>query len=304
MADKRIKTPADGLIILPKDILSKLKTASLEELKTLIYLFAEPDATTSEAARETGVTVAQAEAAVSFWRGAGILCETDVPKKKGTTEVTPFRNYDSETLSTAIEKDNDFSMVCRVACDRLQKQLTKNDYSTLFYLYDFVRIPAPIICGVIEDSCAGSKKSLQYIFKRAIALYDDGIDTYDKFEAYLARREAINSNIGKLRKLFGMGERELTSTEKKTFDVWFGEWAFSFEMVKLAYEKAIDTKGTLSTSYINGILRRWHESGFATPEDVASGDASRAGGTASSFEVDEFIEAALNRGFNDWEDKK
>lgn len=304
MSDKRIKTPSESLIILPREILEKLKTASLEELKTLIYLFAEPEATTSEAARETGITVAQAESAASFWRGAGIFSETAAPKKKAVSENTPFRNYDSETLSSAIEKDNDFSMVCRVAGDRLQKQLTKNDYSTLFYLYDFVRIPAPVICGVIEDSCASSKKSLQYIFKRALALYDDGIDTYDKFEAYLARREAINSNIGRLRKLFGMGERELTAAEKKLFDIWFGEWAFSFEMVKLAYEKTIDTTGKLSTSYINGILRRWQESGFATPEDVASGDASRTGGTASSFEVDEFIEAALNRGFNDWEDKK
>ena len=175
----------------------------------------------------------------------------------------------------------------------------------MFYLYDYVRLPAPVICGIIEDCCAKQARGLQYIFKKALALYEDGIDTYDKFEAYLSRREVINSNIGKLRRLFGMGDRELTAKEKKLFDTWFGEWAFSFEMVEFAYEKTIDTTGKLSATYINGILRRWHESGFATIDDVKNGDASRPTGNDSSFEVDEFIEAALSKGFDDiLEDKK
>lgn len=300
-----IKTPNDSLILLPKEILSRIKSASAEELKTLIYYFAEPETSVADAARETGLTVAQVESAVAFWRGAGIFTDGETTKKKVATDSSAYRNYDSETLSAAIENDNDFSLVCRVAGDCLQKQLTKNDYSTLFYLYDYVRLPASVICGIIEDCCSKEKRGLQYIFKRALSLYEDGIDTYDKFEAYLARREAINSNIGKLRRLFGMGDRELTSKEKKLFDTWFGEWGFSFEMIELAYEKTIDTTGKLSTTYMNGILRRWHESGFATVDDVKNGDASRPTGNDSSFEVDEFIEAALSKGFDDiLEDKK
>ncbi len=299
MSDKRIKTPADSLILLPKEILPKLKTASAEELKTLIYFFAEPDSITADAARETGLTIAQIEAACAFWRGAGIFVDAELPKKKVASDTSAYRNYDSATLSDAIEKDIDFSMVCRVAGDKLQKQLTKNDYSSLFYLYDFVRIPAPMICGVIEDCCAREKRSLQYIFKQAIGLFEDGIDTYDKFEAYLARREAINSDIGRLRRLCGMGDRALTSKEQKLFECWFGEWIFPFDTVQLAYEKTIDTTGKLSTTYMNGILRRWHENGFVTPEDIQKGEASRAPGQEHSFEGDEFIEAALSRGFDD-----
>ncbi|MBQ4317042.1 MAG: DnaD domain protein [Clostridia bacterium] len=300
-----IKTPNDSIILLPKEILSRLKSASAEELKTLIYYFAEPETNVSDAARETGLTVAQVESAVAFWRGAGVFTDSEGKKKNVASDTSAYRNYDSDTLSAAIENDNDFSLVCRVAGDCLQKQLTKNDYSSLFYLYDFVRLPAPVICGIIADCCSNEKRSLQYIFKKAVGLYEDGIDTYDKFEAYLARREAINSNIGKLRRLCGMGDRELTSKEKKLFDTWFGEWAFSFDMVELAYGKTIDTTGKLSTTYMNGILRRWHESGFATVDDVKNGDASRPTGNDSSFEVDEFIEAALSRGFDDiLEDKK
>ncbi len=298
-----IKTPKDNVILLPKEILARIKSASAEELKTLIYYFSEPETSVNDAAREIGLTVAQVESAVAFWRGAGIFEEGEA-KKKVASDTSAYRNYDSDTLSDAIENNSDFSLVCRVAGDCLEKQLTKNDYSSLFYLYDFVRLPAPVICGIIEDCCANEKRSLQYIFKKAVGLYEDGIDTYDKFESYLARREAINSDIGRLRRLCGMGERALTPKEKKLFDCWFGDWMFPFETVQLAYEKTIDTTGKLSTTYMNGILRRWHESGFVTVEDVNNGDASRTNGTESSFVGDEFIEAALSRGFDDMLEEK
>ncbi len=299
-----IKTPFDGIIALPKDILPRLKTASAEEIKTLIYFFAEPSAVVSDVARELGLTVAQVESACAFWRGAGVFVESEGEKKKTASDSSAYRNYDSATLSSAISDDAEFAMVCKIAGDKLEKQLTKNDYSSLFYLFDYVRLSAPMICAIIEDSCADDKKSMQYIFKRALGLYDDGIDTYEKLEEYLARREAIRSDIGRLRKLCGMGDRALTSKEKKLFDTWFSEWSLPFELVELAYEKTVDTTGKLSTTYMNGILRRWYESGYETAEDVKNGDASRSAGTESSFAGDEFIEAALNRGFQDLEVKQ
>ncbi len=298
--ENRIKIPGDGLILLPKDILPIIKNASAEELKILLYFFAEPDISVADAARETGMTIAQAQAAISFWRGAGVFEDADKPKKRVASDTSAYRNYDSDTISKAIEQHSDFAMIRDLTMERLEKPvLTKNDLSSLLYLYDFAGIPAPVICGVIEDCVSNGKKNLQYIFKTALSLQEEGIDTYDKFEAYLTKRAEINSNIGKLRKLCGMGDRALTSKEKKLFDCWFGDWKMPFDIVELAYEKTIDSTGKLSTTYMNGILRRWHESGFETIEDIQNGEASRTPGTDSSFAGDEFIEAALSRGFDD-----
>ncbi len=294
-----IKTPSDNLILLPREALSVLKNANAEELKVLLYLFANPESAIATAARESGITVAQAEAALSFWRGAGIISEAEGKKKAVANDTSSYRNYDSETIANALTGDEEFALVCRVASDKLGKMLTKNDHSSLFYLYDFVRIPAPMLCGIIEDCCANEKKSLQYIYKKSIGLYEDGIDSYEKFESYLARREAINSEIGKLRKLCGMGDRALTSKESKTFDAWFGEWGLPFDMVKLAYEKTIDNTGKLSVTYMNSILKRWHESGFASVEDINKGESSNPTGTSNSFDLDEFFEAAIKRGLDD-----
>ena len=213
-----ITTHAESLILLPKEILPHIKNASAEELKTLLCFFADPEISVPDAARDIGITVAQVEAAIAFWRGAGIFQESAGKKKKAASDTISYRNYDSETLSKAISGNEGFMLVCRVAEQNMQKQLTKNDYSALYYLYDFCGIPCEVICGIIELCCSMGKKSTQYIYKKAVALYEDGIDSYDKFEKYLAKRELINSNIGKLRKLCGMGERALTAKEQKFCD--------------------------------------------------------------------------------------
>lgn len=296
-----IKTPAENLIIIPRDVLPHIKNASAEELKTLLYFFAEPESTVADAARELGMTVSATESAIAFWRGASVFAESEGKKKKVASDTSAYRNYDSQTLSEALIKQSDFAMLNDFVCERLSKSvLTKNDLSALFYLYDFARIPVPVLCGIIEDCCSSGKANMQYIFKASLSLYEQGIDTYEKLENYLTRKAEINSNIGKLRKLCGMGDRALTSKEKKTFDVWFGEWAFGFDVVELAYEKTVDATGKVSINYMNTILRRWYDSGFATVEDINTGDSSRKAGTDSSLDgSDEFIEAALSRGFDD-----
>ncbi|MBO4452335.1 MAG: DnaD domain protein [Clostridia bacterium] len=299
MENKRIKIPSDGLVTIPKEAFADLKGRSAEELKTLIYFFSSPDSSVAEAANALGLTPAAVESACVYWREAGIFVDGEAQKKPAAKEG-PYRNYDSDTLSKAIEEDHEFAMICSQAGEKLGKQLNKNDYSTLFYLYDFTGMPASVICGIIELCCANGKKSLQYIFKKTIGLYDEGIDTYDKFEAHLARKAAINSNIGQLRRLCGMGDRELTAKEQKMFGDWFGEWSMPFETVRLAYEKTVDGTGKLSFPYMNSILKRWYENGFTTVEDVANGESARKDpGTKSSFKEDEFIEAALKRGFDD-----
>ncbi|MBQ8895218.1 MAG: DnaD domain protein [Clostridia bacterium] len=294
-----INTPAESLIILPKEILNHIKNASAEELKTLLCFFATPEISVPDAARDTGLTVAQVESACAFWRGAGVFQESTGKSKKAASDTSSYRNYDSATLSQAIKENEGFKLICQVAEQNMQKQLSKNDYSALYYLYDFCGMPSEVVCGIIEHCCAMDKRNSQYIYKVGVSLHDQGIDSYEKFEKYLAQRELANSNIGKLRKLFGMGDRALTSKEKKLFDCWFIDWSFSYEMVELAYEKTVDSTGKHSTTYMNGILRRWHESGFTTPEEVSSGDGSGKTSGISSFEGDEFIEAALNRGFDD-----
>lgn len=51
---------------------------------------------------------------------------------------------------------------------------------------------------------------------------------------------------------------------------------FPPETVALAYDKTVFYKKQLEWRYLNGILRRWHENGWHTPEEVQQGDAKKS----------------------------
>ncbi len=296
-ARKRISVPADDLIILPRSVEKLLKNAGEAELKVLIYLFAKGDYSPGEAARELGLSESKVESAVSFWRGAGVIELSSVKNaKKSGSQVNLYQTYDSKILSEAVEKNNDFRSVCEMVGELLGRLLNKNDYNSLYYLYDYVGLPADFICGVAEYCTGGKKFSMQYMMKTALGLNDDGIDSYEKLEEHLSRKEKSKRNTNKLRKLCGMGERELTAKESEFVDRWFLTWSLPFELVKLAYEKTVDATGKVQFAYMNSILKSWNENGFKTTDDVKAGDKKEA--VESSFDEDEFFEAAVKRSMN------
>lgn len=296
-ARKKIGTPNDNIILLPRQVEKLLKNAGAAELKVLIYLFAKGDYTPCEAARDLGVSVGEVDAAIAFWRGAGIIELSSAKEvKKSVSGVNLYQTYDSEILSNAVEKDGDFKSVCDMIGDLFNRLLNKNDYNSLYYLYDYAGMPADFICGVAEFCSQEKKLSMQYMMKTALGLCDDGIDSYEKLEQHLARREKSRTNAGMLRKLCGLGDRELTTKENEFISHWFMQWDMPFDLIKHAYEKTINAIGKVQFSYMNTILKSWYDNGFKTIEDVEKNDKKES--VESSFDTDEFYEAAVKRSMN------
>ncbi len=301
-----IKTPGDGLILLPREVLSRLKGASAAELKVLLYLYAWKQADAKEMASQLGISPAEAEAAVAFWRGAGIVepDEDAGPKKPVPASTSLFRNYDTETIVAYQKQHDTFRVCCDLVGEKLGKQLTKNDYSSLLYLCDYVGLPPEMVSGVAEYCVSRGKRSMQYLMKAALAMYEqDGVDSYEKFERHMAHLEQVDAGVERVRRLCGFGDRELTAKEDTILKRWFGEWGLQDDLVRLAFEKTVDTLGKVSLSYMNAMLKRWYESGLTTPAEVAEKDkkpSSVGGESAAGYgDGDAFFEAALKAGFQE-----
>ena len=106
-----------------------------------------------------------------------------------------------------------------------------------------------------------------------------------------------------MRRLIGVGERALTTAESAAFERWISEWKTDFSLITLAYEKTVDNTGKYSVRYMDSILKNWHEKGYSTVEEVAA-EQTAQGKNGQSFASDDFIEAALARGFDDGKDTK
>ena len=153
-------------------------------------------------------------------------------------------------------------------------------------------------------------KSIRGVEKMAFDLYDRGIMTLPALQEEIRREELLADSEGKLRTLFGMGDRSLTAKEKKCFSTWIHDYQYGIDIIRMAYEVTVDTKGSPNISYMNSVLANWNKDGLRTPEAIRSADEAyknaangkrkkQTPSPAGSFDTDDFFAAAVRRSFGD-----
>ena len=123
-------------------------------------------------------------------------------------------------------------------------------------------------------------------------------------------KEAAADMASYVRKLFGLGRRALIQSEKDMIDRWTNEYKMSKDMLKKAYEITVEKTGEAGFPYMNAVIENWHKAGYSTVDEViAAEEAYRRDKEAkaaqshkpSSFDTDEFFEAALKRSYEEME---
>ena len=152
--------------------------------------------------------------------------------------------------------------------------------------------------------------SLRSIEKEAYYWADHGIDTMEQAAVYMQNQLLRQSQLGKIRELFGITGRRLTTGEENYILTWLS-WGFGEKEIGLAYEKTCMATGGLKWPYCNSILRSWHEQGFTTLSQIESGDRAPAKPAAGRpgygvqrhhDELSALERAAVDRLLNDKED--
>lgn len=100
---------------------------------------------------------------------------------------------------------------------------------------------------------------MNYIEKVAISWNKNGIFTIDAADKFITAEKEKNGYAYKIRKLFGIENRNLSKTEENYLKMWHDKFLMDEDMVELAYEYCIMQTTKLSFPYINSILKRWHE---------------------------------------------
>ena len=145
---------------------------------------------------------------------------------------------------------------------------------------------------------------MSYIVRTTLSIRDEGIDSYDKLEEYITRREHTEGSKSKLWQSMGFGSRTPSAREKAYLTKWFDEYAMSPELIMAAYEITVDATGGVKLSYMSKILDDWFANGYTTPEQALASrnnakKVQNAGNGNSSFDIDELYNAALKKGMED-----
>ncbi|HBL84217.1 MAG: hypothetical protein A2Y17_07820 [Clostridiales bacterium GWF2_38_85] len=301
---RKFTSAIDNCILLPKQVLSYINSASAVELRVIIYLCANSCGfDNDEVCNELKIKREEFEAALSYWRGAKLIAldgeQLETPKKVSTTKVNTIQTYEPDLLAKKVNEDNKFKLLGNYVAERFEKAaLNKNEINSLFYLYDYIGISVELLYGIVEYCVENDRKAMNYLVKTAISMFEDqGIDTYEKLENYMAVRRSLNDNVTKFRKLAGIADRGLSSKEKTTFSTWFEERQYQFEMVELAYDITVDKLQKYNMNYINAILERWYSEGVTTYQqaktDVESYKEKHKHFENNTFDFDDFFNSAV-----------
>ncbi|MBE6584654.1 MAG: DnaD domain protein [Ruminococcaceae bacterium] len=317
----------NGAGVFPKSVLDVISRAGAAELKVLICLCAEDgNADIERLSQLSGCDADDVRGAISFWRGAGIVepCESnkkvktvrsekaslEAPKNETVKDQSPKKlrgadelpNYTSDQISDMLEKRTDMVTLIDECQNVLGKVLNVREINVIIGLIDYLELDFEYVVALLSYCVSIGKKTLHYAEKTAFGLYDAGICTSEQLMAELDRRERVSQMEGKIRTMFGIGTRALTTKEKKFISAWVSDFGYGIDIIQKAYEVTADATGSASIPYANSVLERWNAEGLRTPDAV---DESYQKKTAEkkahegSFDTDEFFEAAVRYSLGD-----
>lgn len=326
---KKIKLKETGeLLRIPAlPVLERLSDATEADLKALIAI-AALGSTGANLAETAGITEDEFSQALAFWRGAGIIDSAKAAKKNSTESGTAAKadgntaasadviaadakkggralplkapdkmpEYTSAELARIIKSEEGLSMLLDECAQTYGKVLNTAELNIIIGMHDTLRLDGEYILTLLAW-CRSNEKSVKYAERMAFTLTEKGVDSPAALEEYFKRKEEAGSREGFLRRLFGMGERSLTSKEEECFTRWTADFNFTDEMINLAYEKTVaGTKGKPTPVYMDKILESWHTQKITTPSQLTSQNNKKRQ-DEKSFCADDFLESALKRSY-------
>ena len=201
-------------------------------------------------------------------------------------------DYSTEDITQALsEQDSTFPPLVGEVERRLGKRLSAADLKSLYTLYDHLALPAEVILMLlgwcIEETerkyGPGRRPFLSQIRKEGFIWARLGVDTMERAEERIETLTRLRGREAEVLRLLDIPPRPLVRREKDYIAAW-DAMGFEDEAIRTAYERTVLKKQSMDWSYMNGILRRWHEKGLHTASAIRAGDRDprpvRAGGKA------------------------
>ena len=319
----------DRVLVLPAAALAADPTP--EQLKLLLWLASDASLADKpiQLAKLADCKPEDVRQAMAFWSACGVLSgESDEPAGVAEWKKTPARKpaenapkqavpvsaevktplqradelptYTTAELADMMEKRSSLRVLADESQQIFGKIFNMHELNILFGLVDYLKLDEEYILLLLAHCKRMEIKSMRYVEKYAISLMDQGIETAAALEERVQTLEEMHTLEGKIRAMFGLKSRALTTKEKKLIEGWLG-FGYGEDVIRLAYEITVNSIEKPSLAYANSILERWNAEGLKTAEEItrriqAEREAKEGRTTlGNSFDTDDFFEAALQR---------
>ena len=281
---------------LPREDVRKLLAASSGDA-AMLYMYIRCGNDPCEAETALGMNGVRFGCASATLRQLGLW-----PMEKQTMIHCGERpNYSERDVTEAVESDGTFRSLYGEVQRVLGKTLNTEELNILLGFTRYLGLP-PDVISVLVNYCKdrlrqrGSNRnpSLRTIEKEAYAWAERGIDTMEEAAAFIQNQNVYNSSMAHIKHLVQIRGRRLTAAEERYAQSW-AQMGFDDAAITMAYERTCINTGGLKWPYMNSILKRWHEAGLHTAEQIEAGDRGKAPVKQERRELDEDELAAIAR---------
>ena len=308
-----------GVAVLPQSAVAYIDKAKKFDIKVLLLIASSDRYRMGKyeqaIADELSCEIADVQSSIVFWNGTGVISLSDgVEAHKPAIEVKPENNepkrarvselpqYTSAELNALLQKHNNVVGLIDECQNVLGKIFTAADIKVLMGLVDYLGLDNDYILVIMHYAARNDMKSLRYIEKIAVSCIDDGFTDAKVLQEALYAREEKAQIETKIKNIFGLGSRKLTSKEQKQVDMWVNTYKYDLDVIEKAYEITVGATNKPSIHYANAILEKWFAEGIKNIDDVNALLLSREQEKATdnkSFDVDDFFAAALKRSYSE-----
>ena len=246
----------------------------------LCLLRADRGVTAQELQRRLKWSQLRLHAAETALQELGLIDRPPEQKPPEPAQERPV--YTADDLTDLLTGDAGFRMLVPQTEEKLGKRLKTADLQILAGLYDDLGLPADVIyllvCHCVTRSeeryGPGRRPTLRQIEKEGYHWAQRGLFDQESASQYLRDWNVRRSAMSRYMQVLGLGDRRPVESEERYIADWMDK-GFPPETVALAYDKTVFYKKQLEWRYLNGILRRWHENGWHTEEEVRQSDSRK-----------------------------
>ena len=319
MGIKVESTAWDSIYAVPTVIADEyLKEANSSALKVILYVTRHhsESPSLSDIVSGTGLTMEEAEKALSYWCEKGILRGLDktaikvkptVKKRKkdeplpDIPEVLPNQTQ----ILRRMEEDEALCCLFQEVEIAFGKSIGNDTKSKILMMIDSYGLPPEVVLTIINYAAENNKKSMSYICKMAKSWAEQGIDTLEKTEEKILQLESRRKLWNEFADGFSVNRPQYTDSRMKLLEKWRIQYQQTNELIRYGYEEMIKYINGINFNYLDKIMESWYKEGLKTMVEVCTfkteknkqfkqNNGGQSGNNENvSFDIDEFKTRAV-----------
>lgn len=283
----------NSIFAVPSDIVDKhIKLAGAAQIKVLLFILrhAGENISIDDIANGLSMNTIDVKDSMQYWIETNIIninenvispgekqsssekasIDNICSKPKEVETLTPKRPVsraqrpDTAFVAQRINECPEISFLMQEAQVILSRPISNGDSATLLMLHDTDGLPVDVIIMLLQYAVSIGKGNMKYIEKTAISWAQEEIDTIEKAENKIRTLENYRKSWNTLEKIIGIEHRSPSSKEDEAANRWINIWQISDDLIKEAYDRCINSKGKYILSYMDSIIKRWHDTGIKT----------------------------------------